>query len=93
MILVCRYAPHWGTVKPFLHSEKRLPTLPTTFGIRTIDDGPLANYLEDYREIFDLGLHLPQGIICWIGSCFCIFQNGNRSQLELSDRNLEVILP
>ena len=41
-----------------------MPSLPTTFGIRTLEDGPLANYLEEYREIFDLGVFMLQIVAC-----------------------------
>jgi hypothetical protein len=53
---MCRYAPHWGLVKPFMFSEKTLPGLRKDFPRQR----PLENYLSGFREVQAYGAVRPQ---------------------------------
>jgi hypothetical protein len=51
-LIMCRYAPHFGLVRPFMFTKGGLPSVKKTFPGR----GPLNTYLADFKEIVSFGM-------------------------------------
>jgi hypothetical protein len=57
LMMVCRYAPHFGSVKPFMYSKEGLPGMKKDFP----GEGPLKDYLAAFKEVKDFGAAPLQG--------------------------------